>query len=39
MKQPLRDALERCATRVDVDDQAWIMRRAFDEILDTARDN
>jgi hypothetical protein len=30
----LRTALERCATIPDVNEQAWIMRRAFDAILD-----
>ncbi len=30
----LREALEKCALEVDVDQQAWIMRRAFDGILE-----
>jgi hypothetical protein len=30
----LREALERCSTVVDVNQQAWIMRHAFDAILD-----
>ena len=33
-KQVLRGALERCATLPDVNEQAWVMRRAFDAILD-----
>jgi hypothetical protein len=32
-KQVLRQALESCSTQVDVDEQAWTMRRAFDSIL------
>jgi hypothetical protein len=32
-KQVLRHALQRCATVVDVTEQAWIMRRAFDAVL------
>src|SRR3954447_25046673 len=34
----LRAALERCASAVDVDEQAWIMRRAFDAILNDVED-
>jgi hypothetical protein len=29
----LAEALEACALEVDVNDQAWIMRRAFDKLL------
>jgi hypothetical protein len=29
----LREALEQCSTVVDVDRQAWTMRRAFDALL------
>ena len=32
-KARLTQALERCATVVDVNEQAWIMRHAFDAIL------
>src|SRR5581483_3412820 len=32
-RQTLREALEQCSTQVDVNEQAWIMRRAFDAIL------
>ncbi len=32
-KQVLRHALQRCATVVDVNEQAWIMRHAFDAVL------
>ena len=35
----LRAALERCAVVLDVNEQAWIMRRAFDAILDDVEDN
>src|SRR5436309_11161505 len=31
--QTLREALVQCATEVDVNEQTWIMRRAFDAIL------
>jgi hypothetical protein len=33
VKRKLQDALEVCCTEVDVDKQAWTMRRAFDCIL------
>lgn len=32
-KDRLREALEHCATMDDADQQAWVMRRAFDSIL------
>ena len=32
-RQKLRQALENCSTVVDVNEQAWTMRRAFDAIL------
>jgi hypothetical protein len=32
-RQTLRDALEKCSLRSDVNEMAWIMRRAFDSIL------
>ncbi len=32
-KARLRGALEHCATEVDVDQQAWILRNAFDAVL------
>lgn len=32
-RQKLRQALENCSTLVDVNEQAWTMRRAFDAIL------
>jgi hypothetical protein len=32
-KQRLKEALERCSTVPDVNEQAWIMRHAFDAIL------
>jgi hypothetical protein len=32
-RQTLRDALEQCSLRADVNEMAWIMRRAFDSIL------
>ena len=32
-RQTLREALTQCCTEVDVDEQAWIMRRAFDAVL------
>jgi hypothetical protein len=35
----LTEALERAAVEVDVNEQAWIMRRAFDKILNTTEDN
>lgn len=38
-KQVLRDALERCATLGDVNEQAWIMRRSFDAILEDGARN
>jgi hypothetical protein len=38
-REQLRSALERCATTVDVNEQAWIMRRAFDGVLNAAEDN
>jgi hypothetical protein len=38
-KQVLRSALERCSTVVDVNEQAWIMRHAFDAILGSADRN
>jgi hypothetical protein len=38
-KAQLREALERCATTVDVGEQAWIMRHAFDAILNDVEDN
>ena len=38
-KQVLRTALERCAALSDVNEQAWIMRRAFDAILDSGDRN
>jgi hypothetical protein len=38
-KQVLRAALERCAILPDVNEQAWIMRRAFDAILETGDRN
>ena len=37
-KTQLRAALEACAVEVDVDQQAWIMRRAFDAILGEGSD-
>ena len=37
-KAQLREALERCAVEVDVDQQAWIMRRAFDAVLDAGEE-
>ncbi len=36
-KQVLRAALERCATIPDVNEQAWVLRRAFDAVLDGGR--
>jgi hypothetical protein len=39
VRQHLRLALERCAVVADVDEQAWIMRRAFDAVLDNVQDN
>jgi hypothetical protein len=33
-KRLLREALEKCSTVPDVNQQAWIMRHAFDAILD-----
>lgn len=38
-KALLRDALERSAIVPDSSEQAWIMRRTFDSILDTSREN
>ena len=38
-KARLTAALERCATTVDVNEQAWIMRHAFDAILSDVEDN
>lgn len=35
----LAEALERAALEVDVNEQAWIMRRAFDKLLNTTEDN
>jgi hypothetical protein len=32
-KQLLRKALERCSTVPDVNEQAWILRHAFDAVL------
>ena len=32
-EEGLREALHRCSTEVDVNEQAWTMRRAFDAIL------
>src|SRR5213593_3269809 len=32
-RQTLREALVQCATEVDVNEQTWTMRRAFDAIL------
>lgn len=32
-KKVLKRALERCATATDVNEQAWIMRHAFDDLL------
>jgi len=32
-RQTLREALERCSSVPDVNQQAWIMRHAFDAIL------
>jgi len=32
-RETLRQALEHCSTRVDVNEMAWVMRRAFDAIL------
>ena len=32
-RRTLREALEQCSTQVDVNEQAWTMRRAFDAIL------
>lgn len=32
-RQTLRQALEQCSTCMDVNEMAWIMRRAFDAIL------
>ncbi len=37
--QVLAEALERAALEVDVNEQAWIMRRAFDKLLNTTEDN
>jgi hypothetical protein len=34
-KRLLREALQNCSTVPDVNQQAWIMRHAFDAILDT----
>jgi hypothetical protein len=36
-KGVLKGALERCSTVSDVNEQAWIMRRAFDAVLDGSR--
>lgn len=38
-KTILTAALERSAVEVDVNEQAWTMRRAFDRILNVAEDN
>jgi hypothetical protein len=38
-RDQLKDALERCATVADVNQQAWILRRAFDAVLDETQDN
>ena len=38
-KSLLRDALERSAIVPDSSEQAWIMRRTFDSILDTSEEN
>lgn len=38
-KARLRSAVERCATTVDVGEQAWIMRHAFDAVLSGVEDN
>lgn len=38
-KQVLRGALERCSVLPDVNEQAWVMRRAFDAILDGGERN
>jgi hypothetical protein len=35
-RQTLREALHQCSTEVDVNEQAWAMRRAFDAILGEA---
>jgi hypothetical protein len=32
-RQTLREALQQCSTQLDVNESAWIMRRAFDAIL------
>ena len=32
-KKLLKEALQRCATTVDVNQQAWIMRHTFDALL------
>lgn len=34
----LAAALHRCATEVDVNTQAWVLRRAFDAVLNAADD-
>lgn len=38
-KKVLRRALERCATMNDVNDQAWTMRHAFDDLLGRENEN
>src|SRR5262245_7403466 len=38
-KKVLKRALERCASMNDVNNQAWTMRHAFDELLESAAEN
>lgn len=38
-KKALKRALERCATMNDVNDQAWTMRHAFDELLESGAES
>src|SRR3954452_14872111 len=36
VRETLREALQQCSVEVDVNEQTWILRRAFDAILGEA---